>query len=94
MDNKTKLDIEETPAMFFKISDEILNIPDVIEAILYTKNLKKPMVLIIEKGINNQRLEIFKGADVRFCFEYSGCFDFDQRYPEIKKILDKIKQWD
>lgn len=72
------------------ISKGFFENPRLLEQFLYAKTLKKPMILLIQKGSEVNPPDIFNGADIRAILDYDE--DENLSRERLLNELNKIRK--
>lgn len=91
MNKNIRKGIEESEYFIAIIDENYYDDPDCIEQFLYAKNLGKPMILYIKRGIKKIITDIFKGCDIRFTFIYDDINNLEESRDELLNVLSSIE---
>ena len=82
-----KRKVEESVYCTFLITNQFFEKVELIERVLYAKNLQKPMIIVFRFDTNNLVREVFKNADVIGKIEFDSITSKKDR----ERILSGVK---
>jgi hypothetical protein len=88
MDKNIRKGIEQSEYFIAIIEEHYYDDPDCIEQFLYAKNLGKPMILYIKKGINKIITELFKNCDIKHTFMFDDIKDIEKSKGKLFNVLN------
>lgn len=88
MDENIRKGIEQSEYFLAIIGECYYDDPDCIEQFLYAKNLGKPMILYIKKGINEIITDLFKNCDIKLAIMFDDIKDIEKSKGKLFTILN------
>jgi hypothetical protein len=93
-EHEWKKNLETSDIYLGLISEGFFEQPRLLEQFLYAKSLKKPMVLLIQKGSEVNPPDIFDGADIRAILDYDEDENLSRErlLSELNKIRKELRK--